>query len=73
MSQAKAPSLLKQLPQQTLSKQANLDDGYSNVQELEINALTELIELFQQIDLDSPVARLNETTINDNNGGRIEL
>jgi hypothetical protein len=39
----------------------------------EENALAELIELLEQVDLDSPLATLNETTISDNNGGRIEL
>lgn len=39
----------------------------------EENALAELVELLKQADLDSPLATLNETTISDNNGGRIEL
>lgn len=37
------------------------------------DALAELVELLEQVDMDSPLARLNETTISDNNGGRIEL
>ena len=37
------------------------------------DALAELLELLQQADLNSPLAALNETTITDNNGGRIEL
>lgn len=37
------------------------------------DALAELVELLEQVDLDSPLAKLNETTISDNNGGRIEL
>jgi hypothetical protein len=37
------------------------------------DALAELVELLQRADLDSPAASLNETTISDNNGGRIEL
>jgi hypothetical protein len=37
------------------------------------DALAEFIELLEQVDLDSPLAKLNETTISDNNGGRIEL
>lgn len=37
------------------------------------DTLAELLELLQKADLDSPVAVLNETTISDNNGGRIEL
>lgn len=39
----------------------------------EVDALAELIELLQQVDPDSPLAALNETTISDNNGGRILL
>jgi hypothetical protein len=39
----------------------------------EENALAELIELLEQVDLNNPLAKLNETTISDNNGGRIEL
>jgi hypothetical protein len=37
------------------------------------DALAELLELLAQVDLKSPLATLNETTISDNNGGRIEL
>ncbi|HPR09855.1 MAG TPA: hypothetical protein PLT04_04790 [Candidatus Saccharibacteria bacterium] len=37
------------------------------------DALAELLELLGQADLGSPLAALNETTISDNNGGRIEL
>jgi hypothetical protein len=36
-------------------------------------SLAELIELLKQVDPDSPLAALNETTISDNNGGRILL
>lgn len=39
----------------------------------EEDGLAELIELLAQADLESPLAKLNETTISDNNGGRIEL
>jgi hypothetical protein len=35
--------------------------------------LVELIELLQKIDEHGKLAKLNETTISDNNGGRIEL
>lgn len=37
------------------------------------DALAELLELLEQVDLDGPLATLNATTISDNNGGRIEL
>lgn len=39
----------------------------------EDDGLIELIEALQQVDTNSPLARLNETSIDDNNGGRIEL
>lgn len=35
--------------------------------------LVDFIETLQKIDTKSPLAKLNETTIADNNGGRIEL
>ena len=35
--------------------------------------LVELIELLQKIDVHGKLAKLNETSITDNNGGRIEL
>jgi hypothetical protein len=38
-----------------------------------IDNLAALFKEFQNIDLSSPAAKLNETTISDNNGGRIEL
>lgn len=35
--------------------------------------LVELVDALQKIDAASPLAKLNETTIADNNGGRITL
>lgn len=35
--------------------------------------LADWLELLKQVDLNGPLAALNETTISDNNGGRIEL
>lgn len=35
--------------------------------------LADWLELLNQVDLNGPLAALNETTISDNNGGRIEL
>ncbi len=35
--------------------------------------LVELIELLQKIDEHGKLAKLNETSISDNNGGRIQL
>lgn len=35
--------------------------------------IAELVEVLQKIDENSPKAKLNETSIDDNNGGRIVL
>jgi hypothetical protein len=35
--------------------------------------LMALVQEFQKVDLASPTAKLNEMTMSDNNGGRIEL
>jgi len=37
------------------------------------NKLYEFVELLRVIDSNAPLARINETTISDNNGGRIQL
>jgi hypothetical protein len=37
------------------------------------DSLIALLDEFKNVDLNSPMAKLNETTISDNNGGRIEL
>lgn len=42
-------------------------------QQHEVDRLVSLVEALQGIDAGSPLANLNETTISDNNGGRIEL
>jgi hypothetical protein len=39
----------------------------------EDDALVELAEILAKIDTDKQIAKLNETTISDNNGGRIYL
>jgi len=39
----------------------------------ETDALFELLKALESVDMESPLAQLNETTISDNNGGRIEL
>ncbi|MGB4420350.1 MAG: hypothetical protein WBI29_00955 [Candidatus Saccharimonadales bacterium] len=36
-------------------------------------SFVKLIEILQQIDISSPNAKLNEESIDDNNGGRIIL
>ncbi len=35
--------------------------------------LAELVKLIEKIDTNSPMAKLNETSISDNNGSRIQL
>ncbi len=42
-------------------------------QQKEINALVELMKALESVDIESPLAKFNETTISDNNGERIEL
>lgn len=42
-------------------------------QEQEVGSLVKLIEVLQQIDTSAPDAEVNETSIDDNNGGRILL
>lgn len=37
------------------------------------SALTDLVDTLQSVDMESPEASLNATSIADNNGGRIEL
>lgn len=37
------------------------------------NPLPDLVEELENVDEDTPDGELNETTISDNNGGRIEL
>jgi hypothetical protein len=37
------------------------------------DALVELVNELDAVDVNSPLANLNATTISDNNGGRIEL
>jgi hypothetical protein len=44
------------------TKQTNVDDG-----------LVELTEVLEEIDENSPLAKLNAVSISDNNGGRIFL
>ncbi len=39
----------------------------------QIGSLLNLIEILQEIDTSSPIAKLNENSITDNNGGRIIL
>lgn len=39
----------------------------------ETGSLVNLIEVLQEIDTSTPIAKLNENSISDNNGGRIIL
>ena len=50
-------------PQQTVS----------TVDSNTVQALSQLMEELQSIDINSPEAKLNETSISDGNGGRIDL
>lgn len=38
-----------------------------------VSSLIELIDTLEKIDTTKPMAKLNKTTISDNNGGRIQL
>ncbi len=42
-------------------------------QEQEVASFVELIKVLQEIDTSSPKAKINEQSIDDNNGGRIIL
>jgi len=42
-------------------------------QKQEVGSLVKLIEVLQEIDTSAPDAATNETSIDDNNGGRINL
>jgi hypothetical protein len=42
-------------------------------QEQPVASLVELVEVLQSIDTSSPKAKMNEKSIDDNNGGRIIL
>lgn len=55
------------------SSNTKTTDTSEIIQISDSSSLAELLELLEQVDLDSPLAMLNETTISDNNGGRIEL
>ena len=50
----------------------NKEEG-QQAADLGADALIELVALLEAVDLTSPLAELNTTTISDNNGGRIEL
>lgn len=52
----------------------NLSDKLLSHEELGIGLmLSELVKLLEKIDTNSPMAKLNETSISDNNGSRIQL
>lgn len=42
-------------------------------QEQEVGSLVELVKVLQDIDTSGPKAKINEMSIDDNNGGRIIL
>jgi len=45
----------------------------STVDSNTVQALSQLMNELQSIDINSPEAKLNETSISDGNGGRIDL
>jgi len=45
----------------------------SQEQDAPESSIKELIEVLQEIDTTGPKAKINETSIDDNNGGRIIL
>jgi hypothetical protein len=52
------------------SESVNVRDA---IEDDSLDEVLKLIDLLESIDTSSPQAKLNETTISDNNGGRIEL
>lgn len=48
-------------------------ESQSDAQNEAATGLLELIAELLKVDINSPMAKLNETTISENNGGRIEL
>lgn len=44
---------------------------FTNEQNAATTSIVELMQLLQTIDSENPEAKLNETTMSDNNGGRI--
>ena len=61
-------SKLKQAPKRLLFGQfSSVTENNSD------NNLVYLIDELQKIETETPLAKLNETSISDNNGGRIEL
>ena len=55
------------------SKNVRMADSATSEPPHQDDGLIELIEALQQVDTTSLIAKLNEATIADNNGGRIEL
>lgn len=49
------------------------DSNYLSRQAPNNESLVDFVDVLQSIDVNQPLAALNETTIADNNGGRIEL
>jgi hypothetical protein len=59
---------------QVQPKQNNLSDKLLVTEEVEVGLmLSELMKVLEAVDVNDPKAKLNETSISDNNGGRILL
>lgn len=56
-----------------MPKFSNNTSSTEVIKSSESAGLAELVELLSKIDVNSDIAKLNETSISDNNGGRIEL
>lgn len=59
-----------------MSKQSNkqsVEQKQEIIESTVDNGLAVLIKELQLVDIKSPLAKLNETTMSDNNGARIEL
>jgi hypothetical protein len=64
----------KQLPSLFTSSSEPSHEGIEQLpDDNQTDSLIALLDEFKKVDLNSPMAKLNETTISDNNGGRIEL
>lgn len=72
----KASTNTKSGPRRSFSVRAGQRTRNNNSQLLmptNTQGLTGLIQALQSVDPSAPLARLNRTTISDNNGGRIQL
>jgi len=60
--------------EQAQPKQDSLSDKLLVIEEAEVGLmLSDLMKALEAVNLNDPKAKLNETSISDNNGGRIRL